>query len=145
MKTVKKYFLLLPLIISFHSFAEEKETMLINDDICVQSATISSRFMELRQNGNSAVKSIELAKQLSQNNPELYKLFKYLIISSYSENIENEKIDKEKKVREFSNKIVIECLKEISDREDVSVFKTDNFPEEWREFFLNQLNNKEAQ
>lgn len=138
MQTFKMLFIfILFSICSFPSFSDEteKEDIFIQDEVCFNASSIAGRFMEMRQNENSISKTLFLAKTLSNGNKELYQLFRHLIILAYEEKVEDSEIKAERKIRNFSDKIVVDCLKEIQEKEDIDFFKLDEYPKNWKEYF----------
>lgn len=129
-------------IISFSSFSANDDLM-SNDSICVKTAELANKFMEMRQNSNSITKTIETAKVLSAGNNDVYKLFRYLIIKAYEEPIIEDRLSSEMATREFSNKIVLDCLKEAEDQNKIDYYKSDQFPSEWQERKGHEKNNED--
>lgn len=120
-------------LVSFHSFSESNDDLILNDNICIKTADLANKFMEMRQNSNSITKTLETAKVLSSGNKDVYKLFRYLITKAYEEPVIENRLESEKAIREFSNKIVLDCLKESEDQNKIDYYKSDQFPPEWKE------------
>lgn len=125
--------------VSFNSYSEQtsneknehKEDYLKRDSFCFNAGKIASKFMEMRQNGNSIIRSLQLANILSNGKEDSYTVFKHFVINAYERPIEKTKIDSDKSVREFSNQIILECIKEVDDAQEVENYKKDDIPEDW--------------
>lgn len=111
-----------------------------DDDICLKAAGFAEKFMELRQNDNSITKTLSLAKKLSMNDPNIYLVLRYFVMKSYEVPVAENKKDGEKAIREFSNKITLECLQEVVDQEEADLYKEDRFPDSWNDM-MNRQNN----
>lgn len=131
-------------ITSFFAHAEdgtnnEKENYLSNDVFCFNAGKISSKFMEMRQNGNSIIRTLQFANILSSGKEDSYLVFKHFVIKAYEQPVQDNKINAQKSIREFSNKIILECIKEVEEDKEIKLYEKDNIPEDW----LSKINNED--
>lgn len=131
---------------SSFSYAEDeikKENYLSNDVFCFNAGKISSKFMEMRQNGNSIIRALQFANLLSSGKEDSYLVFKHFVIKAYEEPIQDNKLNINKSIREFSNNIILECIKEVDEDKEVKLYKKDNIPEDWNKINTEDSDNEE--